>query len=86
MYIIGLLSYFLNKSIFKLLNFNIVYSQNFTSPLLVCRKIHGEIIYGGTRWIEDDCSATFSEYIFLFPACLMISHWLTKNAELNSVF
>ena len=47
---------------------------------------HGEIIYGGTRWIEDDCSATFSEYIFLFPACLMISHWLTKNAELNSVF
>ena len=34
MYIIGLLSYFLNKSIFKLLNFNIVYSQNFTSPLL----------------------------------------------------
>ena len=46
---------------------------------------HGEIIYGGTRWIEDDCSATFSEYIFLFPACLMISHWLTKNAELNSV-
>ena len=33
MYIIGLLSYFLNKSIFKLLNFNIVYSQNFTSPL-----------------------------------------------------
>ena len=47
---------------------------------------HGEIIYGGTRQIEDDCSATFSEYIFLFPACLMISHWLTKNAELNSVF
>ena len=47
---------------------------------------HGEIIYGGTRWIEDDCSATFSEYIFLFPARLMISHWLTKNAELNSVF
>ena len=47
---------------------------------------HGEIIYGGTRWIEDDCSATFTEYIFLFPACLMISHWLTKNAELNSVF
>ena len=47
---------------------------------------HGEIIYGGTRWIEDDCYATFSEYIFLFPACLMISHWLTKNAELNSVF
>ena len=46
---------------------------------------HGEIIYGGTRWIEEDCSTTFSEYIFLFPACLMISHWLTKNAELNSV-
>ena len=46
----------------------------------------GEIIYAGTRWIEDDFSATFSEYIFLFPACLMISHWLTKNAELNSVF
>lgn len=45
-----------------------------------------ERLYGGTRWIEDDCSATFSEYIFLFPACLMISHWLTKNAELNSVF
>ena len=45
---------------------------------------HGEIIYGGTRWIEDE--DTFSEYIFLFPACLMISHWLTKNAELNSVF
>ena len=49
-------------------------------------RLHGEIIYGGTRWIEDDRSATFSEYIFLFPACLMISHWLTKNAELNSVF
>ena len=47
---------------------------------------HGEIKYGGTRQIEDDRSATFSEYIFLFPACLMISHWLTKNAELNSVF
>ena len=50
------------------------------------RTNHGEIIYGGTRRIEDDRSATFSEYIFLFPACLMISHWLTKNAELNSVF
>ena len=25
---------------------------------------HGEIIYGDTRWIEDDCPATFSEYIF----------------------
>ena len=49
-------------------------------------SVHGEMMYGGTRWIEDDCSATFSEYIFLFPACLMISHWLTKNAELNSVF
>ena len=48
--------------------------------------IHGEIIYGDTRWIEDDCPATFSEYIFLYPACLMISHWLTENAELNSLF
>ena len=57
------------------------YEQNAT----LCLN-HGEIIYGGTRWIKDDCSATFSEYIFLFPACLMISHWLTKNAELNSVF
>ena len=47
---------------------------------------HGEIIYGDTRWIEDDCPATFSEYIFLYPACLMISHWLTENAELNSLF
>ena len=50
------------------------------------RMEHGEIIYGGTRRIEDDRSATFSEYIFLFPACFMISHWLSKNAELNSVF
>ena len=31
----------------------------------VC-STHGEIIYGGTRWIEDDCSATFSEYFFYF--------------------
>ena len=54
--------------------------------ILLLHPSHGEIIYGGTRWIEDDCYATFSEYIFLFPACLMISHWLTKNAELNSVF
>ena len=30
---------------------------------------HGEIIYGGTRWIEDDCSDTFSEFIFPFPPC-----------------
>ena len=54
--------------------------------MVAVMKTHGEIIYGGTRQIEDDRSATFSEYIFLFPACLMISHWLTKNAELNSVF
>ena len=54
--------------------------------IILLKFKHGEIIYGGTRWIEDDFSATFSEYIFLFPACLMISHWLTKNAELNSVF
>ena len=47
---------------------------------------NGEIIYGDTRWIEDNCPATFSEYIFLYPACLMISHWLTENAELNSLF
>ena len=47
---------------------------------------HGEIIYGDTRWIEDDCPATFSEYIFLYPACFMISHWLTENAKLNSLF
>ena len=51
-----------------------------------CVFAHGEIIYGGTRQIEDDFSATYSEYIFLFPACLMISHWLTENAELNSLF
>ena len=57
-----------------------------TICLFFANPYHGEIIYGGTRWIEDDCSTTFSEYIFLFPACLMISHWLTKNAELNSVF
>ena len=48
--------------------------------------MHGQIINGDTRWIEDDCPATFSEYIFLYPACLMISHWLTENAELNSLF
>ena len=47
---------------------------------------HGEIIYGDTRWIEDDCPDTFSEYIFLYPACFKISHWLTENAELNSLF
>ena len=34
-----------------------------------CARNHGEIIYGGTRRIGDDCYATFSEYIFLFPAC-----------------
>ena len=33
--------------------------------------------------MEDDCPATFSEYIFLHPACLMIFHWLTENVELN---
>ena len=47
---------------------------------------HGEIIYGDTTWIEDDCPVTFSEYIFLYPAYLMISHWLTENAEINSLF
>ena len=30
---------------------------------------HGEIIYGGTSWIEDDCPDTFSEFIFPFPLC-----------------
>ena len=24
--------------------------------------MHGEIIYGGTSWIEDDCPDTFSEF------------------------
>ena len=57
---------------------------NFFKPQQKVRLNHGEIIYGDTRWIEDDCPATFSEYIFLYPACLMISHWLTENAELNS--
>ena len=28
---------------------------------------HGEIIYGDTRWIKDDCPDTFSEFIFPFP-------------------
>ena len=62
--------------------------ENICASKIFNSFFHGEIIYGGTRWIEDDRSATFSEYIFLFifPACLMISHWLTKNAELNSVF
>ena len=66
--------------------FNLSKSDGYHSKVGLLIPWHGEIIYGGTRWIEDDCSATFSEYIFLFPACLMISHWLTKNAELNSVF
>ena len=66
--------------------FNNFLKHYICSYTLIVPQDHGEIIYGGTRRIEDDCSATFSEYIFLFPACLMISHWLTKNAELNSVF
>ena len=70
-------------AISKLLVFK---SAMFLLPQFFSRYVHGEIIYGGTRRIEDDRSATFSEYFFLFPACLMISHWLTKNAELNSVF
>ena len=35
---------------------------------------HGEIIYGGTRWIEDDCPDTFSEFIFLFPLAAALCH------------
>ena len=62
-------------------------SGSYTGPDTAFPGVHhGEIIYGDTRWIEDDCPATFSEYIFLYPACLMISHWLTENAELNSLF
>ena len=67
-------------------NVDVVTTFCFIQRFLKQSHYHGEIIYGGTRWIEDDCSATFSEYIFLFPACLMISHWFTKNAELNSAF
>ena len=36
----------------------------FASLSIIQHLEHGEIIYGGTRWIEDDCSATFSDYIF----------------------
>ena len=68
------------------LNFITSHVRQVNITVKTFRQLHGEIIHGGTRWIEDDFSATFSEYIFLFPACLMISHWLTKNAELNSVF
>ena len=32
-----------------------------------CDTGHGEIIYGDTSWIEDDCPDTFSEFIFPFP-------------------
>ena len=35
---------------------------------------HGEIIYGDTRWIEDDCPDTFSEFIFLFPPAAALCH------------
>ena len=36
---------------------------------------HGEIIYGGTSLIEDDCSDTFSEFIFPFPPCSCSVWW-----------
>ena len=42
--------------------------------------MHGEIIYGDTSWIEDDCRDTFSDFFFYFLLqllCVMISHWLT---------
>ena len=37
-------------------------------------QAHGEIIYGDTRWIEDDCPDTFYEFIFLFPAAAAPCH------------
>ena len=37
-------------------------------------QAHGEIIYGDTRWIEDDCPDTFSEFIFLFPPAAALCH------------
>ena len=61
-------------------------SFNFGNPEKVEEAGPLEIIYGDTRWIEDDCPDPFSEFIFLYPAFLMISHWLTENAELNSLF
>ena len=35
---------------------------------------HGEIIYGDTSWIEDDCPDTFSEFNFLFPLAAALCH------------
>ena len=43
-------------------------------------QAHGEIIYGDTRWIEDDCPDTFLNLFFYFLLqllCVMISHWMT---------
>ena len=43
---------------------------------------NGEIIYGDTRWIEDDCPGALTLFLNLFfyfllqLLCVMISNWL----------
>ena len=44
------------------------------TPWEVAYLYHGEIIYGDTSWIEDDCPDTFSEFIFLFPLADALCH------------
>ena len=45
-----------------------------TAPYSFLSACHGEIIYGDTSWIEDDCHDTFSEFIFLFPTAAALCH------------
>ena len=43
---------------------------------------HGEIIYGDTSWIEDDCPDTFSEFFhFLSAAALCDDFLLVDSVE-----
>ena len=67
MYIIGLLSYFLNKSIFKLLNFNIVYSQNFTSPPFDGFKRTRIIIKWKGNFVAESATKYLEEEINILP-------------------
>ena len=58
------------------LNISHAFSLNLVEKIkfsfLLWAFTHG--YYGFTRWIEDDCPATFSEYIFLFPSAAALCH------------
>ena len=50
------------------------YTKTFNIGGEITDNLHGEIIYGDTSWIEDDCPDTFYEFIFLYLPAAALCH------------